>query len=358
MAEESQRLGIIAGRARRVPLNVRGVRPSGKQAGGQVGFPEAAGHAQARLDQRQRGTELSMAHQDPGPDVQQVGDQVVVPGGAGNGQRLFAVAPGDRVAARLVEEVGRGGQRPGARQRRLLDGRRVQERPQRAGSFGGVPAGPPEPAQRGGQPQARFPVGLGQAVGDRGPQIAQLGIEPVQPRGLIGGHQLRGGRLGQGQVVIAMGDPGTAGAAGPCVQLPGCVLPDGFQQPVPSCHIYRGRMPGVAAVVTTPMVLRAGRSPASRASRQAARSDGAVNILRMQSSQTWQAETPGTWNSQHFIPCQDDRPARGAVTGFSRRDRASGASCSARQASYRSPGTPGRRRGEVIAHRFRAGTRR
>ena len=33
-------------------------------------------------------------------------------------------------------------------------------------------------------------------------------------------------------------------------------------------------------------------------------------------------------------------------------------SCSARQASCRSPGTPGRRRGEVIAHRSRAGTRR
>jgi hypothetical protein len=39
-----------------------------------------------------------------------------------------------------------------------------------------------------------------------------------------------------------------------------------------------------------------------------------VNMLRMQSSQTWQAETPGALNSQHFIPCPDDGPAR-AVTG-------------------------------------------
>ena len=99
-------------------------------------------------------------------------------------------------------------------------------------------------------------------------------------------------------------------------------------------------------------------SSASRASRQAARSDRAVNMLRMLSSQTWQAETPGALNSQHFIPCQDDGPARGAVTGSHAGDRASGASCSARQASCRSPGTPGRRRGEVIAHRSRAGTRR
>ena len=159
---------------------------------------------------------------------------MAVPGGPGNGQRLLAVVPGDRVAAYVLEEVGRRGQRPGARQRRLLGGRGVQERPQHVGAFGGVPAGPPVHPQRGGQPQARLGVGLGQAEGDRGPQVAQLGVEPVQPGGLIARHEPRRGRLGQGQVVVTVGDPGPVGRRRALrVQPPGGVLADGFQQPVP-----------------------------------------------------------------------------------------------------------------------------
>jgi len=87
-----------------------------------VRLPEAVGQAQARLDERQRGFMLPLTQQDPGSLVQQVGDQVVIPGAAGNGQRLLAVVPGDGVAVQVLEEVGRGGQRPGARQRRALGG--------------------------------------------------------------------------------------------------------------------------------------------------------------------------------------------------------------------------------------------
>jgi len=42
-----------------------------------------------------------------------------------------------------------------------------------------VPASLPVRAQRGGEPQARLGVGLGDADGDRGAQVAELGIEPV-----------------------------------------------------------------------------------------------------------------------------------------------------------------------------------
>jgi hypothetical protein len=200
-----------------------------------VGFPEPAGQAQARLDERQPGAGLSLAQQDDSTYVQQVGDQVLIANGAGNGQRLPVVVFGDRVAACHLKEVGRCGQRPGARQRRPLGGRHVKQRLQRVGSLGELPTGPPVHAQRGGQPQARLGVGLGQAEGDRGAQVAQLGVEPVQPLDLVVRHQLGGGRLGQGQVVIAVGGPGGASSGRALrVQLPGRVLPDGFQQPVPA----------------------------------------------------------------------------------------------------------------------------
>jgi len=92
-----------------VPLNVRGERPGGQQAGGQVGFPELVGQAQALFDDQQRGARLPLAQQDGCAYSQQLGDQVVVPGGAGDDQRFLAVVRGDRVAARLLKEAGRCG---------------------------------------------------------------------------------------------------------------------------------------------------------------------------------------------------------------------------------------------------------
>src|SRR6516165_11519618 len=89
-----------------VARDVRGVRPGGKQAAGQVGLLEAAGQRQARLDERQRGAGLPLAQQDGGSLMQQVGDQVLIAGGAGNSQRLLAVILGDRVTARRLEEGG------------------------------------------------------------------------------------------------------------------------------------------------------------------------------------------------------------------------------------------------------------
>ena len=54
-----------------------GVRPGGKQAGGQVWFPEVAGQVQPSLDERQRGVLLPLAQQDPGSQVQQLVGKVV-----------------------------------------------------------------------------------------------------------------------------------------------------------------------------------------------------------------------------------------------------------------------------------------
>ena len=98
------------------------------QAGGQVGVPEAAGQVLALLDERQRVVGLPLVKQDPGSLMQQVGDQVVLPGRRGNGERLLAVALGGGVAARPLGEGGRRGQRPGARQRRPLGARHVKQR--------------------------------------------------------------------------------------------------------------------------------------------------------------------------------------------------------------------------------------
>jgi hypothetical protein len=66
LAVEPQGLDRIAGRARMVPRSVRDNRPGPKQAGGQLGFPEAAGQVQALPDERQRGAGLPQARQDPG----------------------------------------------------------------------------------------------------------------------------------------------------------------------------------------------------------------------------------------------------------------------------------------------------
>jgi len=66
-----------------------------------VVFPEATGQVQALFNERHRGVLLPLAHQDPSSLMQQLGDQVVVPGGLGDGQRLLTVVLGDRVAARV-----------------------------------------------------------------------------------------------------------------------------------------------------------------------------------------------------------------------------------------------------------------
>ena len=84
LAGEPQGLGRIAGAARVVPLSVRGSRPYREQAGGQAGFPEAAGQAQALLDERQRGAGLPLAQQDPSSLMQEIGDQVFIAGCGGD----------------------------------------------------------------------------------------------------------------------------------------------------------------------------------------------------------------------------------------------------------------------------------
>ena len=117
-----------------VALHVRGEPPDGQQPGGEMGVREAACQAQARLDERHRSVLLPLAQQDAGTDVQQVGEQVVVPGSPGDRQCLVAVFPGDRVAARLLKEVGRCGQGPGAQQCPPLGSRPVQNTRKEAAS--------------------------------------------------------------------------------------------------------------------------------------------------------------------------------------------------------------------------------
>ena len=87
-----------------------------------MGFPELAGQAKSQLDERHRGARLPAAQQDVATHINEIGDQVVIPGGRRDRQCLIAVPFGGRVAARLLEQVGRGGQAPGAQHRRLLCG--------------------------------------------------------------------------------------------------------------------------------------------------------------------------------------------------------------------------------------------
>ena len=74
-----------------------------------MGLAEAAGQAQARLDERQRGTGLPLAQQGPGAYLQHLSGQVVIVSGAGDGQRFLAVLLGDRVTTRILDEVSRRG---------------------------------------------------------------------------------------------------------------------------------------------------------------------------------------------------------------------------------------------------------
>jgi hypothetical protein len=73
--------------------------------------------------------------------------------------------------------------------------------------FGGVPACLPEPSQGGGQPLARCGVCLHQAEGDRGPEVAELEIDTVQPLGLITCLELWSRRFRESQAAVAVGDP-------------------------------------------------------------------------------------------------------------------------------------------------------
>ena len=101
-----------------VASDVQRDRPDGQQAAGEVRLLKTARQAKAQLDEWQRGVLLPLAQQDESTDMQQVGDQVVVSGGASDRQCLIAVFLGDCVAARLLKEFGRAGQGAGAQQRR------------------------------------------------------------------------------------------------------------------------------------------------------------------------------------------------------------------------------------------------
>jgi hypothetical protein len=102
-------------------------------------------------------------------------------------------------------------------------------------SLGCVPARPPELSQCGGQPDSGHGISPSQAVGDRGPDVAELQVETVQPLGLIVPHQLWCRRFRESQVVVLVSAPGVIGRRRTQVfEFSRGVLTDGFQQPVAS----------------------------------------------------------------------------------------------------------------------------
>ena len=197
-------------------------------------FPQPARQAQPFLDERQRGVLPPPAQQNVGAHIQEVGCQEAVVGGAGNGQRFLAVLLGECVAAGLIEEVGRCGQGPRAEERRPRGSWCGKERPEGVDSLRGVPPCLPEHPQGGDQLETGCGVGLSQAEGDRGTEIVEFEIEKIQPLGLIVRDELRSRRLRESQVVVAMGSPRVVCRRWALAfELPGRVLPDRFQQPVP-----------------------------------------------------------------------------------------------------------------------------
>ena len=92
-----------------------------------------------------------------------------------------------------------------------------------------------EPAQPRGQAQAGLSAaGIGEAERQCGADVVELGLEPVQPEGLVRAAQVPVGGLDQDQVVIAVGGAGFVQlAVGPPGQPLGSVVADRLQQPVP-----------------------------------------------------------------------------------------------------------------------------
>ena len=75
---------------------------------------------------------------------------------------------------------------------------------------------------------------IGEAERQCGADVVELGLEPVQPDGLVRAAQVRVGGLDQSQVVIAVGGAGFVQlGAGPPGEAFGGVVADRLQQPVP-----------------------------------------------------------------------------------------------------------------------------
>ena len=73
---------------------------------------------------------------------------------------------------------------------------------QPAASLAEEAALPPESPERGSQPQLTLAVSTLVECGQRLAQVVVLGLEPIEPRGLIRTSQLRLGRLGEGEEQI------------------------------------------------------------------------------------------------------------------------------------------------------------
>src|SRR5580693_4518227 len=142
-----------------------------------------------------------------------VGGQVVVGEGAGDRDGL----PGHRGDVRAAVEVGEqlavrdqgNGQGAG----RLAGIGAREHGGERLDDLAAVAAGEDEPAQAGGQAQAWFWAGgVGDAEGQRGTDVVELGLDPVQPAVFVRTAQLGGGGLDEGQVVVAVGGADVGGA--------------------------------------------------------------------------------------------------------------------------------------------------
>jgi hypothetical protein len=110
----------------------------------------------------------------------------------------------------------------------------LEQDAERLEDFAAVAAHVAEPVQSRRQSQARLgTVRIGEAERQCGTDVVELGLEPVEPDGLVRAAQVPVGDLDQSQVVITVGGAGFVQlGAGPPGEALGGIVADRLQQPV------------------------------------------------------------------------------------------------------------------------------
>ena len=209
-------------------------RTTGEDLGHQPGVAGAAGQADGFFDAGQRGRQVVLQEREPAELGEGVGGDGVIGDPAGDPDGLACYRRDRRGLAEVIEQVAGRGEGPGPGLGGHLGIRPVEQDTQRLEDLAAVAAQVAEPAQPRGQAQPGLgTAGIGEAERQRGADVVELGLQPVQPDRLVRAAQVRVGGLHQGQVVIAMSNAGLArlGAASQRKSFGG-VLTDRLQHPV------------------------------------------------------------------------------------------------------------------------------
>ena len=176
-----------------------------------------------------------MLEAEPAQLGQGVGGDGVIGEVTGDPDGLVGHRGGRRVVAEVIEQVAAHGEGPGPGPGGRSGVGPLEQDAERLEDFAAVAAHVAEPVQPRRQSQAGLgTVGIGEAERQCGADVVELGLEPVEPDGLVRAAQVPVGGLDQSQVVIAVGGAGFVQlGAGPPGEAFGGVVADRLQQPVP-----------------------------------------------------------------------------------------------------------------------------